>query len=459
MLKSLIFGTISAVTLGGAADADVSISNKPTQNMNCTAGVCTATAKKAVLNVNDLQTMLAAGDATVATGSLAKDIEIDQPLTWSSISRLTLDARRSVVVKKPVIVAGTGALTVDWRGQGELAIEPKGSIQFWDLGSSLIIHGHSYTLVGDLMTLAADVADKPKGLYALAKPYDAGSDGTYSSAVVRTDFAGTFEGLGNAISNLTIRLAGQHSDAGLFKEIVSGSSIRDLALLDVNFGIQTCVSRVGAVAANNNGGVLLRLHATGTIATECTAVVGGLVGANQGPLSKSSTNMQIKIKMAGDAGGEQVGGLAAENWGTIDQSYSSTRVFGSHSWEVGGLVGYNGGGEVTNAYAVSPVQAGGGYSVGGLIGMHQYGSVSASYSTGPVVARKKTACGGLIGYAYSTVSQSYWDSDTSKCGGVGQPLTDQQLKSGLPDGFDPNIWGQSPNINNGYPYLLANPPK
>jgi len=38
-------------------------------------------------------------------------------------------------------------------------------------------------------------------------------------------------------------------------------------------------------------------------------------------------------------------------------------------------------------------------------------------------------------------------------------LTDAQLKAQLPDGFDPKIWGQSPTINNGYPYLLANPPQ
>jgi hypothetical protein len=33
-----------------------------------------------------------------------------------------------------------------------------------------------------------------------------------------------------------------------------------------------------------------------------------------------------------------------------------------------------------------------------------------------------------------------------------------QLKSGLPEGFDPHIWGSNPNIDNGYPYLPANPP-
>jgi len=37
-------------------------------------------------------------------------------------------------------------------------------------------------------------------------------------------------------------------------------------------------------------------------------------------------------------------------------------------------------------------------------------------------------------------------------------LTDAQLKSGLPTGFDPSVWAQSPSINNGYPYLIANPP-
>src|SRR4051812_10976140 len=91
-----------------AAHADVSISSKPTQNMNCSGGVCTATAQKAALNVSDLQTMLGSGDATVKAGSVALNIEINAPLTWANLSRLTLDAQESVVVKKPVTVTGTG---------------------------------------------------------------------------------------------------------------------------------------------------------------------------------------------------------------------------------------------------------------------------------------------------------------------------------------------------------------
>jgi hypothetical protein len=78
-----------------------------------------------------------------------------------------------------------------------------------------------------------------------------------------------------------------------------------------------------------------------------------------------------------------------------------------------------------------------------------------------------------VGYDYtvgSTYKAAYWNLDTS---GVSDPaegagnvpnapgitgLTDSQLKSALPHKFNPKLWGRSPDINNGYPYLLANPP-
>jgi len=79
--------------------------------------------------------------------------------------------------------------------------------------------------------------------------------------------------------------------------------------------------------------------------------------------------------------------------------------------------------------------------------------------------------GGLIGDDEpDDLTNDYWDLETS---GITDPsqgagnvsndpgitgLTDAQLKSGLPAGFDLTIWAQSPDINNGYPYLLANPP-
>jgi hypothetical protein len=81
--------------------------------------------------------------------------------------------------------------------------------------------------------------------------------------------------------------------------------------------------------------------------------------------------------------------------------------------------------------------------------------------------------GGLVGYDESPagyITVSYWDMDTS---GINNPaqgagnvqndpgitgLTDTQLKSSLPSGFDPAIWSQKKSLNNGYPYLINNPP-
>jgi hypothetical protein len=38
-------------------------------------------------------------------------------------------------------------------------------------------------------------------------------------------------------------------------------------------------------------------------------------------------------------------------------------------------------------------------------------------------------------------------------------LATEQLQSGLPSGFDANIWAQNPKINNALPYLIGNPPE
>ena len=81
--------------------------------------------------------------------------------------------------------------------------------------------------------------------------------------------------------------------------------------------------------------------------------------------------------------------------------------------------------------------------------------------------------GGLLGYDVPTKhsnTSAYWDTDTSGVTNLSQGagnirndkgitgMTTKQLQSGLPTGFDPKIWGEDSNINNGLPYLIANPP-
>ncbi len=153
---------------------------------------------------------------------------------------LTLDAYRSIVVRKALVSEGAGAvalITNDGSKNGTFTIEGTGSITFWDLNSSFTINGYGYRLVGDIATLAAYIAASPTSLYALAKDYDASADGIYASSPIPTTFTGVFDGLGHAISNLTMKIVSS-SPSGLFT-LVQGT-VR-------NFGLTQAVMPSGNV--------------------------------------------------------------------------------------------------------------------------------------------------------------------------------------------------------------------
>ncbi|HSC18033.1 MAG TPA: GLUG motif-containing protein [Rhizomicrobium sp.] len=520
--------SIATMCLAAGAHAALNISTDPTQNMNCSGGVCTATAKAAVLNVHDLTDMLASGDLKVATGnSGAQDIHVATPVTWTSASRLTLDALHSIVFGQAVSVAGSGAVTLitnDGGTGGDYWFLSAGSISFWDLKSSLIINGQKFTLVNDISSLAKKIAGKPAGHYALANSYDASVDGAYKHSPVTTVFTGTFEGLGNAIQNLTIAVPSENLPlVGLFAQ--SAGTLRDTNLPNVSLSKKFFgdTSYGGALVGENDGSVL-RASSSGIIADAGDMAAGGLIGINRGQVANASS-----------AVGGGIGGLAVNNYGVITQSFATGDTPGS---DAGGLVYYNDGkGSITLSYATGDATAetaiskygnagglvgvnygdiaqsfatgaitakgGGKTTAGGLVGLSGNGVISQTYATGAVINRKKAIVGGLVGELgpKASIQQSYsvgaitvggsslaggaigydkssgqqikdldWDLDTSGIDdpgrGAGAPrndpgitgLTDDQLKSGLPDGFDPKVWGQDPNINNSYPYLLANPP-
>ena len=77
LLFAILCSAAALCSVAASANAVVKISDKPTKNMSCDGGVCSATAAKAVLNVNDLANMLASGDAKVVSGSIAQNIDID----------------------------------------------------------------------------------------------------------------------------------------------------------------------------------------------------------------------------------------------------------------------------------------------------------------------------------------------------------------------------------------------
>jgi hypothetical protein len=213
----------------------------------------------------------------------------------------------------------------------------------------------------------------------------------------------------------------------------------------------------GLVQGNSDSGTIVASSAHVNI-TGPSGWAGGLAAWNEGSISLSNAHGAIS--------GHIVGGLVAYNYNAIDQSFATGAVAGGLA--AGGLAGYNYGDAspaptITNSYASGDVKAGGGFVYAQETTAE--GEIEFSYATGSVPARS----GGFecSWYSINPVADDYWDTTTSGtddgvCGGNTSGitgLTTQQLKSGLPAGFDPTIWAESKKINNGLPYLINNPPQ
>ncbi len=445
--------------------------------MVCTSGVCTPNHKNAVLNITDLQNLLATSNVTVTTGtgSLAAqtlDIIVNGAVTWASGSALTLDAYQSVTINKSISVTGTGGVSLvtdDGGTGGALSFGTKGNVDFSNLTSTLTINGAPFTLVGDISTLASDIAANASGDYALAHNYDASADGTYTTPPIPTLFNGTLIGLGNTISNFS--LAQGFDAGGLFLDVDHGGAIEFLHLAKVD------VSGHGVEGglAGGSAGLLLGDSVSGRVATTVQEQpIGGLVGLNEGVV----VNCWSTTAVTG-ARFDQVGGLVGWNDSAmVTNSYATGAVAGRIDTWVGGLVGYNTG-AISNSYATGAVTVGDETFptkgmppyAGGLVGNNS-DTISNSYSTGSVTGGTGSVLGGFVGFDGSSegISDAYWDMTTSGIASSSQGAgniandsgitgeTTSQLQAALPSGFTSTIWAESPTINGGLPYLLANPP-
>jgi hypothetical protein len=227
-----------------------------------------------------------------------------------------------------------------------------------------------------------------------------------------------------------------------------------------------------------NYGIIVQSHASGLVSAGRGGVAGGLVGYenDSGTVALSFATGTVAVTETCCGRGAYAGGLIGYG-GHIAQSFATGAVSGGGGNRekdypfvfVGGLVGW--GYDITDSFATGSASSGSVSLIGGLAG--EGGTIASSYSTGLVTTDGiESFVGGLLGNDIRSpdMNTTYWDLDTS---GISDPsdgagdikndpgitgLTDTQLKSGLPDGFDPAIWGQSANINSGYPYLLANPP-
>ena len=462
--ENVVRGTASISALAlmllltAPCQASIAISTGATRSMNCSGGVCSPTADKAVLNVADLEKLLESGATTVTTtgsgGIQAGDIFVSAALTWTSTNALTLDANRSLVIEKPVSVDGVAGLNLVFNTGGKggpLEFRKRGHVVFSSESSTLTINGATYALVNSVKSLATAIAANPAGDYALAASYNAQKDGIYHSSPVSTPFGGILEGLGNTISGVRVH-SGNPAVAGLFAEIEQAGSVANLNLTDI--GVQGPFE-VSELVYENLGTITRCYVLGGTLRSRAGGSEGGLAVLNYGTIYQSQSSTSIR----GYSNIASYGGLVGVNDGVIDQSLSTGSVTATGS-AAGGLVGSNTG-PIVDSYATGAV--GKNVEAGGLVGDNE-STIDTSYSTGTV--RGYNYVGGFIGSNSGAPSEDYWDTTTSgnsqgcgtgDCTGV-TGLTTQQLESGLPAGFSRQIWAEDPKINNGFPYLIANPP-
>ncbi|MBE7375818.1 GLUG motif-containing protein, partial [Pseudomonas lopnurensis] len=346
--------------------------------------------------------------ATVASGSEDGDINVNAVVGWDASTTLTLNAHGDININAAITATGDSAgLVLNHGGYAQNGSASAGSdyhvnspVTLSGGNASLSINGNAYSLIHSMAELASISGT---GRYALAQSLDA-SGTTYGSALVGT-LGGTFAGLGNNISNLSIDTS--ESYAGLFRTTNSGGTIRDLGLVDAEV---SGGSYVGALVGDNTG-TISNVYAQGG-SVSGSQYVGGLVGFNAGSISNVyATGSVSGGNSVGGLVGYSVGGSISNAYATGSVTYDSSRTGNGNS--IGGLVGVNNG-SISHAYATGDVASTGtGSPVGGLVGYnHSSGTISDAYATGRVT-NGNGYVGGLVGYNAGSIASAYWDSDSS----------------------------------------------
>ncbi len=310
-------------------------------------------------------------------------------------------------------------------------------------------------------------------------PIGATAGSTTSSA-----YTGTFDGVTYTISGLYINRSGSTTvaHAGLFAELGSAARIKNLSLEGVSVTVTTQATQAtpadvfaGGIAGKSAGGITgsYVLGAVKAVQSENTAnnneknaYAGGLVGWNAGGITgnysradvtaeQKSTTASLAASAGGIAGHQDTGGSMAASFSTGDIVADSRSATGATSY-AGGLLGYQNAGSVEASYShahatakTSITATTATLTAGGLVGELQAGSITASYSTGTAILSGGSSpterTGGLAGHKNATgttVTDSYWDTQTSgiTATGTGTGKTTSELKTPTAYGTGSSIY-------------------
>jgi hypothetical protein len=253
-----------------------------------------------------------------------------------------------------------------------------------------------------------------------------------------------FDGKGHKLANYSVR-QDYYPEVGLFGTILKKGEVKNLELPNVdiigfteastiayaNDGIIENVNVSGFISTNNNS-----KHATGS---------GGIVFQNFG-LIESTT-------FKGNLNSDYCGGISINNSNTISMSSVNAEIAAT---ELAAGIAVNNYCEISRCYFIGSLSASDSAGIVAGIATEEQSSVINCYASATM--------DGFIKYGVSESDESnstnFYNSDLAPDVTGGTPATTQELKTQstfTSAGWDfDNIWGISPEINDGYPYLRAN---
>jgi len=358
----------------------------------------------------------------------AGNVNVNDAVTWSANTTLTLTASNNVNVNANIAASGataglvinpntanaTGGSVETPSGTGTFNLT-RASITLSGATPHLSIAGTAYTVINALGAPGSVTGTDLQGMngnlaasYALGGNIDASATSAWNAGAgftpigsQGTAFSGTFDGLGHTVSNLTIKLP-LVNYVGLFGSIGAGSVVQNIGLVGGGVIGDEFVGGLAGASA----GMVRNSYVTGGV-SGTAGIVGGLVGLNDGTVSNSYATGSV-------SGGNGVGGLVGLSiGGAIYGSLATGSVSGTNN-DVGGLAGASTG-PISNSSATGSVSGNGPY-IGGLVGLNG-GPISNSNATGNV--NGSTYVGGLVGVnaASASITSSYATGNVSGTGG------------------------------------------
>ena len=198
-------------------------------------------------------------------------------------------------------------------------------------------------------------------------------------------YAATFDGKGYTISNLTI--AGATGNSGLFDTLASGGVIRDVGMVDASIGNDGADVYAGALAGDNDGGMIITSYASGgdVTITGTSTYAGGLIGRNAGDIRAVYATASVT---ASSTATSTIGGLIGLHVGSVTASYAAGTTTGTAAAIVGGFAGAasSTAAAITNGYCDTDAT-----TQSACIGAHTAGATATS--TGYTTTQLQTPTG------------------------------------------------------------------